>query len=88
MTDPFHVHPRSKRTAKSPYKPLFKPIVPVKAGTSQARKANTYRGHPDRIIEKHPAVPVRFLDTSRYTAGNLPGIRAQKGVGRPVVAQS
>lgn len=87
-TDPFHVHPRSKRTAKSPYKPLFKPLVPVKAGTSQARKANTYRGHPERIIEKLPVVPGRFRDTSRYTADNLPAIRAEKGVGRPVVTKS
>ncbi len=54
MTDPFHVHPRHKRTATSPYKPLFRPLVPVKAGTSKARKAETYRGHPDYIRKKLP----------------------------------
>lgn len=86
MTDPFHVHPRSKRAAKSPYKPLFKPLVPVKAGTSKARKAETYRGHPNHVRAKLPARHVRLADTSKYTGEKLRAIRAEKGVGRPVSA--
>lgn len=84
-TDPFHVHPRSKRTEKSPYKPLFKPLVPVKAGTSKARKAETYRGHPDYVRAKLPSRYAGFVSTGKYTPEKLRVIRAKKGVGRPVI---
>jgi hypothetical protein len=86
MIDPFHIHPRSKRTAKSPYKPLFKPLVPVKAGTSKARKAGTYRGHPDHVRAKLPTRYVGVASTGKYTPDRLRTIRAEKGVGRPVAS--
>jgi hypothetical protein len=84
MTDPFHVHPRSKRVALSPYKALFRPLVPVKAGTSKARKAATYRGHPDHVPAKLPARYAGVVSTGKYTGEKLRLIRAMKGVGRPV----
>lgn len=88
MTDPFHIHPRSKRTAKSPYKPLFKPLVPVKAGASKARKAETYRSHPDHVRAKLPVRYVGFVSTGKYSGEKLRAIRAEKGVGRPAMAQA
>ena len=54
MTNPYHIHPRSKRTAFRPYKALFKPLGPLPKGTSRARKANTYQGHPDYIPKIYP----------------------------------
>ena len=88
MTDPFHIHLRSKRTAKSPYKPLFRPLEPLKAGTSKARKAETYRGHPNHVRAKLPTRQFHFVDASKYTGDKLRAIRALKGVGRPVQAAS
>ena len=87
MTDPLHVHPRYKRTAKSPYKPLFRPLVPVKAGTSQKRAARTYRGNPYHVVKRLPTTYIGFHDASKYTAANLPAIRAKNGVGRPISTQ-
>jgi len=89
MIDPFHVHPRSKRgVARKPYKPLFRPIVPVKAGTSTARKAETYRGHPDHTPKKLPTKYVGIVAVGKYTGEKLRKIRAEKGVGRPVMRAS
>jgi hypothetical protein len=58
---PNHVHPRSKRTSKAePYRALFKPLVPVKAGKSQRRKAETYRG-ARRKAERGPRKSLQLL---------------------------
>jgi hypothetical protein len=82
-THPDHVHPRQKRTAPpKPYRPLFKPIVPVKK--SKARPAHTYRGHPDHLPRDLPAIYVGTPNEGKYTGEKLRKIRAIKGVGRPV----
>lgn len=83
MTDPYHIHPRSKRTEFRPYKPLHKPLYPLAAGTSRARKAETYRGHPAHVPEELPTRYIRLQDTSRYTGEKLRDVRSRKGVGRP-----
>jgi hypothetical protein len=84
MIHPNHVHPRSKRTAPATkYMPLHKPLVPVKAGASRARKANTYRGHADHVPQKLPTRYQPLVSYNRYAGSDLRAIRAVKGVGRP-----
>jgi hypothetical protein len=85
---PNHVHPRHKRKAiPAPYRALHKPLVPVKAGASKARKAETYRGHPEWIAPKRPTgkSSAAWVDHSKYTAEKLREIRKVKGVGRPAI---
>lgn len=51
--------------------------------TSKARKAETYRGHPDHVPAKLPMVYRPIIDRSKYTGAKLREIRRTKGVGRP-----
>lgn len=55
MTDPHHVHPRNKRTAKPyPYKKLFQEVVPVRV--TGARPKEDYRAYKrNRAESKHGA---------------------------------
>jgi len=80
--DPRHIHPRSKRPwpQHMPHKPLFKPLVPMKPGTSRARPAITYRGHPDCVRRKLPTIRVYWANRGKWTPNDLVKIRAIKGV--------
>lgn len=72
------------RKKPSNYRPLHRPLVPVKAGASQARKAETYRSHPDRAAAKLPTRYIPVSSEGKYSGSDLRAIRAVKGVGRPI----
>ena len=81
--DPYHIHPRHKRTAYRLYKPLFLPLTPLKAGTRRARKAETYRANGRTPQKPRNSIYIGFVPTGKYSGAKLRDIRAEKGVGRP-----
>jgi hypothetical protein len=56
--------------------------VPIEADASQARKANTYRGHPYYQPQKLPSIRFKWIDRNKYTAEKLREIRAAGGAKR------
>lgn len=82
--DPYHTHPRHKRTEFKEYKPLHRRLVPLKAGTSRARKAETYRANGRTPHKPRNSIYTGFVPTGKYTGKKLRALRAEKGVGRPL----